>query len=105
MPDDPMPDIRNQAVEAHPADPADLMLLRDLLGKPWKMFLLNFMAGIGRGLGFALGFTVLAGVVMVMAFAVLRSAISLPLVGHHIAEFITQVQRQVDHMGRVRPNP
>ncbi len=103
--EDPRPDIRNNALEAHPSDPGDLLLLRDLLRNPWKIFFYNILAGVGRGLGFALGFTVLAAAVMVVAIALLRSAISLPVVGHHIAEFITSVQNQVEQMSRVKPTP
>ncbi len=105
MAEDPRPDIRNNALEAHPADPADLLLLRDLLQHPWRIFFYNILAGVGRGLGFALGFTVLAAAVMAVTFALLRSAISIPVVGHHIAQFITSVQAQVDQMGRVKPTP
>ena len=63
------------------------------LKNPKKVFFYNFLAGIGRGLGFAVGFTVLTAI----AILLMRRAVSIPVLGNYIAkilEFI-EAQRQV----------
>ncbi len=63
------------------------------LKSPTKIFFLNLLAGIGRGLGFAIGFTILTAIVIL----VLRHAVSVPVIGAYISkvlEFI-EAQRQV----------
>jgi len=63
------------------------------LKSPTKIFFLNLLAGIGRGLGFALGFTILTAIVILL----LRRAVSVPVIGAYISkvlEFI-DAQRQV----------
>jgi hypothetical protein len=63
------------------------------LKNPTKVFLLNFLAGIGRGLGFAIGFTILAAIVILL----LRRAASVPVLGNYIAKILefVEAQRQV----------
>jgi hypothetical protein len=62
------------------------------LKSPTRIFFLNLLAGIGRGLGFAIGFTILTAFVIL----VLKRAVSVPIIGTYISkllEFI-EVQRQ-----------
>lgn len=63
------------------------------LKSPTKVFFLNLLAGIGRGLGFAVGFMILAAILIL----VMRRAVSVPVIGSYISkilEFI-EVQRQM----------
>ena len=53
-----------------------------------RLFLINFVAGLGKGFGQAIGFTVLAAVV----FYILTSWIDLPIIGAYIAKLLDVVQ-------------
>lgn len=54
-----------------------------------KMLITNLLAGIARGLGIAIGFTILGAIVIM----VLRSLVllNLPLIGNFIAEIVRLV--------------
>ncbi len=62
----------------------------ELVRDPRRMFLLNFLSGIGRGFGIAVGFTLLGAIVLV----VLRHLVmlNLPHIGGFIAELVRIVQ-------------
>ncbi|HHV79822.1 MAG TPA: hypothetical protein GXX40_09495 [Firmicutes bacterium] len=61
-----------------------------LLEKPTRLLYLNFIAGLARGLGAAIGFTVLGALVM---YILTRSFIAnLPLIGKFVAEIVAIVQ-------------
>ncbi|MCS7258281.1 MAG: DUF5665 domain-containing protein [candidate division WOR-3 bacterium] len=71
----------------------DFLGIKDLvafLKNPTKLFFLNFLAGLGRGFGFALGFTVLAAVVIYL----LRRAVSVPVLGNYIAKILEFIETQ-----------
>ncbi|MGL5694343.1 MAG: DUF5665 domain-containing protein [Peptostreptococcaceae bacterium] len=52
-----------------------------------RLFLINFVAGLGKGFGQAIGFTVLAAIV----FYILTSWIDLPIIGQYIAKILNVV--------------
>ena len=53
-----------------------------------RLFIINFVAGLGKGFGQAIGFTVLAAVV----FYLLTSWIDLPIIGAYISKLLDVVQ-------------
>uniref|UniRef100_A0A7C2HZZ7 Uncharacterized protein n=1 Tax=Ammonifex degensii TaxID=42838 RepID=A0A7C2HZZ7_9THEO len=61
-----------------------------LLEQPWRLMYINFIAGIARGVGIAIGFTVLGAVLVYL----LRSlvAANLPGIGKFIAELVRMVE-------------
>ena len=59
----------------------DYMMLTD---SKRRLFIINFVAGLGKGFGQAIGFTLLAAV----AFFILSRWVNLPIVGEYIAELI-----------------
>ncbi|MCL6581218.1 MAG: DUF5665 domain-containing protein [Firmicutes bacterium] len=61
-----------------------------LVRNPKRMFLLNFISGIGRGFGIAVGFTLLGA----LALGLLRYlvALNLPVIGGFIADLVRIVQ-------------
>jgi hypothetical protein len=71
---------------------ANLGAYVDLYRRPWRMLLLNFAAGTARGLGMAVGFTLLGAVVILL----LRNTFwdNLPGIGHFVAEVVRIVQRE-----------
>ncbi|MBI4387264.1 MAG: hypothetical protein HY551_07765 [Elusimicrobia bacterium] len=96
-------DAPEKIVPMHPARPTELLWMAEILSNPWRIAWLNFLAGVSRGLGFALGVGPLAGAVVVVAYKVVAHAVNLPLVGTYLAEFIAEVQKQMAQLGRMRP--
>ncbi|HZK57130.1 MAG TPA: DUF5665 domain-containing protein [Clostridia bacterium] len=56
----------------------------EMMSNPKRIVLMNFVAGLIRGLGMGIGFTILAGVVLY----IMRSWVNLPVVGRLIAELL-----------------
>lgn len=62
----------------------------ELLNKPGRLLWLNFLAGVARGLGMAVGFTFLGAILI---FSLRRMvALNLPVIGRFIAEVVFIVQ-------------
>lgn len=65
-----------------------------LFDRPWRLMWLNFLAGVARGLGIAVGFSILGALVL---YALSRSFVShLPVLGRYVAELVMIVQ---SHLG------
>jgi len=62
----------------------------ELVRNPRRMFFLNFISGIGRGFGIAVGFTVLGALSLVFLRYLLM--LNLPGIGGFIAELVRIVQ-------------
>jgi len=64
-----------------------------LLENPWRLMYINFIAGIARGVGIAVGFTILGAIVVY----ILRELVmlNLPFIGGLIAEIVRMVQTRV----------
>lgn len=62
----------------------------ELLNKPTRLFYINFFAGVARGLGMAIGFTILGASIIV----ILRKlqVLNLPVIGGLIADIVRIVQ-------------
>lgn len=65
----------------------------DLLNRPRRYLFVNLMGGIARGLGFALGATLLAALVLYSLQRVVM--LNLPLIGDFIAELIRIVNQRL----------
>lgn len=64
-----------------------------LFNRPWRLMWLNFLAGLARGVGIAVGGTILAALVL---FLLSKLAIlNLPVIGDFIAELVKLVQSQI----------
>jgi len=61
----------------------------ELLTRPRRLFLLNFLAGMARGFGFAVGFTLLGALGIFILQSVVQ--LNLPLIGDFIAEIVEYV--------------
>ncbi|MEG3070381.1 MAG: hypothetical protein HQP61_08740 [Peptococcaceae bacterium] len=64
-----------------------------LLNRPWRLLYINFIAGIGRGLGIAVGFTILGAVVLYILKHLVM--LNLPWIGGFIAEIVRMVQLRI----------
>jgi hypothetical protein len=69
----------------------------ELLNRPWRLFYINFMSGLARGLGIALGFTVLSAVVLIVLQRLMM--LNLPGMSSFIAEIVRLVQLQLKVRG------
>jgi len=65
----------------------------EMLRHPRRLFWINFWSGVARGLGMAIGFTILAAIVLIL----LQRAIllNLPVIGDFIADIVQIVQKQL----------
>jgi len=64
----------------------DYMMLTD---SKRRLFIINFVAGLGKGFGQAIGFTFLAGT----AIYIVSSWVDLPIIGEYIANIIDIVEQ------------
>lgn len=62
----------------------------ELLNRPARLFYINFFAGIARGLGMAVGFTIL-GALLIYTLQRLQ-VLNIPVIGGLIAEIVKIVQ-------------
>lgn len=65
----------------------------ELYRRPWRLLALNFVAGMVRGLGFAVGFTILGAIVIYIIRQL--NLLNLPIIGRLIAEIVRMVQQQI----------
>lgn len=59
----------------------------EIINNPKRLLIVNFVGGLARGLGMAIGFTLLAAVLIY----VIRQMVNLPLIGKYIAELLNIV--------------
>ena len=64
-----------------------------MLTRPWRFFGVNFIAGVFRGLGMAIGFTLVAAVVLYVAVKLMRRMVDLPIIGMYVAELVKFVNQ------------
>lgn len=60
----------------------------DLVNSPVRLIYINFVAGLARGLGTAVGLTALAA----LLFYMLKSWVNLPLIGQFIAKLLDIIE-------------
>lgn len=65
----------------------------ELYRRPARLIYLNFIAGVARGLGIALGVTVLGTLIIYIARELALQ--NLPLIGKLIAEIVRMVQKEI----------
>jgi len=60
----------------------------EIIQNPKRLLLVNFVGGLARGLGMAIGFTILAAIIIYL----IRQLVNLPLIGKYIAELLNIVE-------------
>ncbi|MDI9413092.1 MAG: DUF5665 domain-containing protein [Bacillota bacterium] len=65
----------------------------ELYRKPKRLFYLNFLAGIFRGFGLAIGFTVVGALFLYILGTI--ASLNIPVVGEFIAEITRIVQNEL----------
>ena len=71
----------------------------EMLHNPRRLFWTNFWAGIARGFGMAIGFTILAALVIYILQKIV--ILNMPLIGDFIADIINIVVNQLGAGGAV----
>ena len=64
-----------------------------LFSRPWRLMWLNFLAGLARGVGIAIGGTLLAALLFILLNEL--AILNLPVIGDFIAELVRIVQGQL----------
>lgn len=64
-----------------------------LLDQPWRLLYINFIAGVGRGVGIAVGFTILGALILYLLKHLVM--LNLPWISGFIAEIIRMVQLKI----------
>lgn len=64
-----------------------------LFNRPWRLMWLNFLAGLARGVGIAIGGTLLAAFVFILLNEL--AILNLPVIGDFIAKLVKIVQGQL----------
>ncbi|MEN6349787.1 MAG: DUF5665 domain-containing protein [Syntrophomonas sp.] len=65
----------------------------EMLRNPRRLFFINFWAGLFRGFGMAIGFTILAAIVIYFLQKII--VLNIPLIGDFIADLVNIVQIQL----------
>lgn len=65
----------------------------EMIHHPRRLFWTNFWSGVARGLGMALGFTLLAAVVLYLMQRIIM--LNVPLIGDFVADIVLIVQTQL----------
>lgn len=66
----------------------------NLMHRPWQLIWRNFISGLSRGVGIAIGFTFFAATIVYLLQ--ILGALNLPIVGDYIADIVRIVQRQLE---------
>lgn len=64
-----------------------------MIENPRRLFWVNFWQGVARGFGMAIGFTILAGLVIYILQKMV--VLNMPVIGDFIAEIVKIVQNQL----------
>ncbi len=64
-----------------------------LYRRPWRLFYFQFMSGIFRGFGIAVGFTAIGALFLYVLGKV--AALNLPVIGHFVAEIARIVEMEL----------
>lgn len=60
----------------------------EIINNPKRLLIVNFVGGLARGLGMAIGFTLLAAILVYF----IKQLVDLPLIGKYIAELIDIIE-------------
>jgi len=66
----------------------------DLLNRPLSLIWRNFVGGMARGIGIAIGFTFFAATILYVLQ--MLGKLNLPIIGDYIADIVRIVQRQLE---------
>jgi uncharacterized membrane protein len=68
-----------------------------LMQRPRRLIFLNLVAGISRGVGIAIGFTIFTSTIVYVLQII--GALDIPIIGGYIADIVKHVQLQLERDG------
>ncbi len=77
----------------HKLERANLAEFMQLIQNPVRLIFLNFLSGLARGFGIAIGLTIIASLFLV--FLTRLANLNLPIIGKFIAELVRIVNQQL----------
>lgn len=69
---------------------SNIFELMELLGNKRKMFVRNFIAGISKGIGIGIGFTLLSAILIIILQKIVT--LNLPIIGGYISDIVDIVE-------------
>ncbi|MGE5604882.1 MAG: DUF5665 domain-containing protein [Bacteroidota bacterium] len=72
---------------------ANLAQFMDLVQNPVRLIFLNFLSGLARGFGIAIGLTIIASLFLVLLTRL--ASLNLPVIGKYIADLVRIVNQQL----------
>ena len=66
-----------------------------LLKRPWRLMWTNFLVGMARGTGIAVGISIVGAIVVSLIYILLKKIVTLPLVGEFVADIVDAVRDQM----------
>ncbi len=72
---------------------ANLAEFMQLIQNPARLIFLNFLSGLARGFGIAIGLTIIASIFLVLLTRL--ASLNLPVIGKYIAELVRIVNQQL----------
>jgi hypothetical protein len=85
--------LRHLALFNHLLRRNQITAIAELLQNPLRIVFLNFLAGLARGFGIAIGLTLIAGAFIVLLTRL--AGLNLPLIGRFIADIVRIVNTQL----------
>ncbi|HEX2952519.1 MAG TPA: DUF5665 domain-containing protein [Bacillota bacterium] len=85
--------LRQLATFNHLMQRNQIAAIAELVQRPLRILFLNFLAGLARGFGIAIGLTLIAGAFLVLLTRL--ASLNLPLIGKYIAEIVRIVNSQL----------
>ena len=70
----------------------------DILAKPFRLVYLNFMAGLARGFGIAIGLTLITAIFISLLTKI--ASLNLPVVSNFIARIVRLVEEELSTLPR-----
>lgn len=65
----------------------------DLINNPWRLLYINFISGVSRGFGIAVGFAILGAIIILVMQRLVT--LNLPVIGGIIADIVEIVMAQL----------
>lgn len=69
---------------------SNIFELMELLGNKKKIFVRNFIAGMSKGIGIGIGFTLLSAIIVIVLQKIVT--LNLPVIGDYIADIVDIVE-------------
>lgn len=77
----------------HKLERANLAEFMQLVQNPVRLIFLNFLSGLARGFGIAIGLTIIAS--LFLLFLTRVASLNLPIIGKFVAELVRIVNQQL----------